>query len=461
MLHALKHSALALALGAALLSPLAHAAEATFDFGNSHTFLGFGTQVWLNNKNPGVTSQMLKDLNARFVRVSLNPKVPLKELREGMTVEEGLALIKKHDSAEQRERFTEFRDQMRALGITPHLIFWRVPEPWVKTQSKKVGSKSKANYAVPELIDDYARSIVAQLLYLKGLGIEPDGIELVNEPHGAWGTKFVPAQYAKLALSTRKALDEHGLKAIKIDGPGTGLRQFDHFIGGLKEANAEKALGYVSAHVYDTPEVLADRRDVSTASFMGQGKFGPIMITEFGVKQHSDEDDFFADDELQVTTPEFAVHAASSAVLLLGKGASGLIYWQIQDFAWQKKGKSHGMMSATGERRPVAHALQALFSKVPPGATVAQRPINLPSGVYGAALQSGKNSYVMLVNSTDQVQEVSAKLQGGSKACMSVSQVEAWSPAGKGDAAIRQAKADNCTLKATLGRQAVGTVILQ
>jgi hypothetical protein len=444
-----------------------------FDFAQAHDYLGFGTQVWLKGERGGggpakrakggdegddeAGWQLLKELNARFVRVSLIPKITFDQLRPGMSVEQYLDVLQRNDNPAQRERLAAFNQRLRAMNIQPVLIFWRMPEPWADKRSQKAGSKQQAHFAKPEHLGDYANLITAQMAWLQRQGVQAAAVELTNEPQGAWDTKYEREDYAALVQKTRAAMDANGLQAWPIAGPGTGIPNFDHYIGGVVNANAAKALGYVSAHVYLTPEVLAERASPGMASFLGRGKFGPILITEFGVKKHNEDDAEVAND-LDVATPAYALQAASTATMLLGHGAGGLIYWQLQDFSWNKK--PHGLLSEDGQRRPVALAMKALFGGVPAGAKAvgARNPrVDLPA----VALQAGGKSYVMLVNRSNQAQTVTARLQGA-QGCAAVARVDAYNTAGA-DArtAVRNASAQACTLKAELQPGTVATVALQ
>ena len=462
------------ACAAALLlhGALAQAAETTldFDFSQARDFLGFGTQVWLKGEKGGrdgkgaeragndeAAWQLLKELNARFVRVSLIPKITFDQLRPGMSVEQYLDILQRNDNPAQRQRLAAFNQRLRELDIQPVLIFWRMPEPWAEKRQQKAGSKQQAHFANPERIGDYANLITAQMAWLQRQGVQAAAVELTNEPQGAWDTKYEREDYAALVQKTRAAMDANGLKAWPIAGPGTGIPNFDHYIGGILGSPAAKSLGYVSAHVYLKPEVLADRATPGMASFLGRGKFGPILITEFGVKQHN-EDDAARDSDLGVTTPEYGLQAAATATMLLAEGAGGLIYWQLQDFSWNRK--QHGLLSESGERRPVAAALKALGGAVPAGAR-AVGPKAARAELPAVALQAGGKSYLMLVNRSAQAQSVTARL-AGAQGCGALVRVDAFNTAGAdARSAVRNASVQSCTVKAQLQPGTVATVVMQ
>lgn len=444
----------------ALLSGTAAAAdvESRFDFARSHSFLGFGAQVWVSSRDPEPGLQLLRDANARYVRVSLVPKFTLSQLKEGITVQEALRHLQASDSAEQRQRFTTFRDQLRKANLTMQLIFWRMPDPWVNAQNKRAGTRDKARFAKLEYIDEYVNVIVAQLLYLRELGIEPEAVELVNEPHGAWGTKFNPENYASLVVLARETMNRHGLQRIRIAGPGVNLRQFDAYIGALTARKAAGDLGYISAHVYEPLDALADARGTGVGSFLGRGRFGPIMITEYGNRKPSGGDDDADDGD--IASPAYAVVSAAKSVRLLAHGASGLLFWQLQEFNWNKR--SHGMISQAGVRHPVARAMVALFGAVPHDAR-AVGPTQAVPALHTVALQSADRSYLMVVNDGDRTLSWDARLSGGHAKCNKLLAVHAFQAQGGSapDGGLRQVSVDRCQLKAEIPAGTVATLVLE
>lgn len=469
----------------------AHAAETTldFDFAQAHDYLGFGTQVWLKGDRGGVEGAgpklgpkarakiaqgnaegdedavgmaLLKELNVRFVRVSLIPKVLFDDLRPGMSVEQLVALMDRNDNAAQRDRLAAFNKRMAELNVKPVLIFWRAPDVWAEKRSRKAGSRAQAHFAKTEMLGDYANFLTAQMVWLQRHGVQAAAVELTNEPQGAWDMKYEREQYAALLTKTRATMDKFGLTAWPIAGPGTGVQDFDHYIGGVVNASAVKSLGYASAHVYLSPDVLANPSSPGIASFVGRGKFGPVMITEFGVKKHNDDDDR-ADDDLDVASPGYGLQAASTAAILLGRGASALIYWQLQDYPWTRK--KHGMLSESGQRHPVAYAMKALFSSVPAGAK-AVGANRLNAELPAVALQANGKNYLMLVNRGAQAQTVTAKLQGAAKGCGAVAKVDAFNTGGAdARSAVRNtsAKADGaaCVVRAELQAGTVATLVVE
>ncbi len=448
-----------LPLGVAVRS--AHAAEAgiSFDFGNAHPFTGIGAQVWSNSPRPGEVATLLRDINARYVRVSLTPHIPEEELSTNMTVEQISALIDRADAPKQRENIADFRERMGKMGILPVLVVWRMPKPWTSMQNKKAGAHNKAVFADPQRIGDYANYIVAQMLYAQKLGIRAHAIELTNEPQGAWDTKFEPRDYAELVLKSRAAMDRYGLNQVRIAGPGTSLQNFDEYYSALRASGASRNIGYLSAHVYHLPAQLMDQGTPGVQSFLGKGGAGPIMITEFGMKQHiGDREANIEAGDLDVNTPEHGIASVSSSLILLGKGASSVIYWQVEDPEWTKK--FHGMISQSGQRRPVAHALQTAFSRVPNESTVTVAGQGAPQGVVTEAFSGDGKLAVVMVNESPEPRRITAKFNGLQRMPASVESAEMYVSGGSPKASLQGASLANGVLETTVPGRAVASIVM-
>ena len=182
------------------------------------------------------------------------------------------------------------------------------------------------------------------------------------------------------------------------------------------------------------------------------------MITEYGNRKPSGRGDGDLADDGDVASPAYALQTAAKSVLLLGHGASGLLFWQLQEFNWNKR--SHGMLSESGQRHPVAHAMAALFGPVPPGARVVG-PAQ-PSGLlHTVALQSAERSYLMVVNRSDAAQDWEARLAGGHRQCNRVAGVSAYPAAADGKPVLRDLSVQGCVLKARVPAGTVATVTLE
>src|SRR5689334_20488160 len=71
----------------------------SFDWSKAHPFNGFGAQVWphllSHSANAEAGLDLLKDLNAQFVRISMAGVVPTSKINDQMTVGQIASLIEK------------------------------------------------------------------------------------------------------------------------------------------------------------------------------------------------------------------------------------------------------------------------------------------------------------------------------------------------------------------------------
>jgi hypothetical protein len=444
-------------------APASCAADAavSFNFSSAHTFLGFGAQVWPSSKHPAESSQLLHDLNARFVRVGFTPALAFDQLRPGMSVDQMLEVIRRSDSDAQRQTVARLRDELKQLHIEPHLVFWHMPDVWMTAKAKRAGAKKQSHFADADHITDYANLITAGLLYLDKLDFKPVAVELTNEPQGAWSSKYQPEEYADLVVKARAAMDRAGLNQIKVDGPGAGVKNYANFAAALQAKGALRSLGYVTAHVYQSPAQIGNDATPGMADFLARGSVAPIVITEFGVKKHAGDNEDREDREegadLDVESPEYALAASTEALMLLGKGASALIYWQLEDFGWSKR--QHGMLNQAGQRRPVATAFQTLFGRVPPDSMTVGGS-GAPAGVTTEAFQAGGNVYLLMVNSTAQTQHVNARFNGLQRTVTALTSGQTYGGRGSAPATLSGVTVQGGTVSTDLGPGSVAAIAL-
>jgi hypothetical protein len=447
-----------LAAGLALLACSAHpqATERSLDFATGHAWAGLGTQVWLQQTQPEAV-QMLRDMNARYARIALLPnRLPVDRLQPGMTVAQIAPVLAAAIEPKHAQQVDAYRDLAARLSLRTHLVFWHMPEEWEDTRQQKAGSHPSAHFARDDRIGDWANLAVACMAWLRGRGIVLDAVELTNEPHGAWDTKFTPAQYADLVLKARVAMDAAGLEGVKIDGPGTGVRNFDEFREALEARHAMPALGYITAHAYQSAEQMADGSATGYAGFLGQGRFGPIVITEFGVKKHN-ADEAGAEGDLDLASPRYAVNAAAEALLLIGRGATSAFYWQLQDRESSKK--EHGLLDPAGRRRPVAAAVAALFGHLPPGGTAAAA-VGGPARVPVEGVLVDGQVHLLMANLTDVAQPIVVRLAGAGAPRQAVGGQAGYAAAGPPAAALTGAAMQGGVFRGTLAPRSVASVVL-
>lgn len=458
----LKHRP-ALAALAFTLAPVlgAHAAShsVTVDFAKPTVFNGVGAQIWAGTKRPVESDALLKDMNAKLVRVSFTPNAPYDQLVAGMSVAQMTAVIEKNDTPQQQQSFTDVANRMATLGVSIHQIIWAdMPVQWLYIDTTRgAGKQDQSRYALSEHIPDYANLITARLLYGKKLGIVTSGVELTNEPHGAWGIRYTPEQYAELVNTVRKRLDENGLQSVSIDGPGTGLRNWEDFRPALESSGAIKHLKTITAHVYQSPEELANPATPGVTEFMGKGAYGPITISEFGVKWDPNAVPGGPTDQ---GSPAAGVRAGVIALNLLRLGAQQMSFWQMETFTWAKT--DMGMIDLNGARRPSAFVMQTLFGKVPVGSTTVAgvgAPLDtLPVQAFRAP--DGK-IHVLVANATDEVQTVSVSFANVTRP-KRVLEGTVYNGTGLPVAGDRtQGKVSQGVFTGTLQPQSVASVILQ
>jgi len=428
-----------------------------FDLTRAHAFTGIGAQTWLNPAHPGEAAALLRDMHAQVLRLSVLPKMDAAALGPGpLSLAQARERLEAATTAEQRGRVAALRQLAEQQHLRLHLVFWAMPEHWAEARDRKAGKKKVAHLANMDRVPDYVNLITAELMMLRQAGLTVEAVELTNEPQGAWDTKYEPDQYAELVLQARRRFDEQGLQAVRIDGPGTGLRNFAEFERGLRAKGALGALGFMTAHVYQSPEQLARDETPGVAGFLGQGRIAPIMITEFGVKKHNDEDAELAAADTDVDSPSYGLQTAAESLQLLGKGAQSVIYWQLEDLNFTKK--KHGMLDAAGRRRPVAQAVQALFGGVAgQGRLVGAEggPALLPAT---AVLADGR-VWLLMANATGQAQSVNARVQGAG-ALRALGAHRAWAGGLSPEAALQGLSWRDGVLRATLAPGAVVSVEL-
>lgn len=453
---------LGLAVGAALCAatPAAPAAEGQslmVDFAAGHPWFGLGAQVWLQPPQPAA-ARMLHDMNARFARISLVPnQLPVDRLQPGMPVERILPLLDELAAGPHRERLAEYRDLAHQQQLRTHLVFWHPPEEWLDARAHKAASHGESHLARSDRLADWARLSTACMVWLERFGIPLDAVELTNEPQGAWDARFTPEQYAELVVDARREMDAAGLRHVRIEGPGTGVRNAGAYLAALQARHALPALGYVTAHAYQPVEQMADGTAPGYDDFLGHGAYGPIIVTEFGVKKHNGDDPQAAQD-LDLESPRYAVTAAAEGLVLLGRGASSAFYWQLQDRPSSKK--AHGLLDPAGRRRPVAEAIATLFGHVPAGGTLAAATGGSSRVPVEGVLVDGK-VHLLMANLTDAPQRVTVRFTGPLPPRHAVGGQDGFSEQGGPGRQLPDAGVQDGVFHGTLPPRAVASVLLQ
>ncbi len=330
----------------------------------SHTFLGFGAQIW--DFGPD-TVRVCNDLNVRYVRVSS----------------------------------TSAAVQASAAGLNVLLLRWSAPAEWLDGD----------NELMTQYVDDYAVLWANTVADLAAGGRAPDYIELSNEPDGDWNTYISPGNYNTLVKLTRAELDARGLFDVGIVGPGlTHLDWNNHnstWIGAL-DAQAVASLAAWGTHTWDDGSLCdggascihenwpdfgdsADARDPTL----------PKFITEFATKENTfhgvtyPQPDLFRDYSATNSMP-YAVRVYENALALLNHGAHVPFIWQATDQDWEQKG--WGLIDLAGNPKPVFYALQTWWPTVPVGASVIDVGDQSASLIYAGAFVKDDRLVIGLAN---------------------------------------------------------------
>ena len=427
--------------------------EMSVDFRAARAFFGVGAQVDLRYAHPDEELHLLRDIDAQFVRTSIVPAVR-DDLPAGQSVDRYYELVQ--GMAAQRADSVARLHGLLAVHIRPHLVFWHMPKAWEKVTPQKAGREKDSHFAIDERIPDYANLLAAEMLWITRQGIEPFAIELTNEPQGAWDAQNTPAQYAELVLATRRALDASHLQRIRIEGPGTGVRNGPEFLQALSDRDALGALAFISAHAYQTLEQIDDPRTPGYAEFMGHGQYGAILMTEYGIKRHNADEPELAAADLDVESAEYGFTAGVESIQLLGKGASALLYWELSDV--QDNPKKHGALDGAGHRRPVAAALQALFGRLP----ATTRTVAATGGSRDMPVQ-GFNAdgrvWLLMANRSDVAQHMTARIAGAS--VHEVAGVDGYANGAVSAKALSGGAVRGDTFSATLAPHALAAVALR
>jgi hypothetical protein len=423
------------------------------DFGAARDFLGIGAQLDLRYAHPEEELRLLRDLDAQFVRTSVVPAFR-DDLPTGLSVERYCELLEA--VAPQRAEAVARLRALIALHVRPHLVFWHMPKAWEKVTPQKAGREKDSHFAVDERIPDYAKLLAAELLWITRQGVEPFAIELTNEPQGAWDAQYTPEQYAGLVLATRRALDASHLQRIRIEGPGTGVRNWPEYLQALRSRDALGALAFISAHAYQTPEQIDDPSTPGYDEFMGRGRFGTILMTEYGIKRHNADEPELAAMDLDVESAQYGFTAGVESLQLLGKGASALIYWQLSDV--EDKPKKHGALDGAGHRRPVAAALQALFGHLP-AATRTAAGTGGSTDVPVQGFSADGRVWLLMANRSDVAQRVEARIAGAS--VHEVTGVDGYANGGLSSKAMSDAAVRGDAFSGILAPHALAAVALR
>lgn len=386
-----------------------YAAELRFDDDCiSHSFEGLGAQVWSGDIS---VQPLLATLRIQYIRMEVGPNwagISQDPPTDGLRSSFDQYVSTYYGSSRLTNMISSFT-MLNQLDISAVLNQFHYPSAW-RTAS---GALRTENH------QDVALLWGAQLVYLKSQGIEPDYIELFNEPEGTWNCKVPPDQYNDVLKRVRLELDDRGLAAVQIVGPG--LAYLDHDSGGTLwvealDETAIASLGAFSTHAWDEsfdqgcgPDLLRQKWEPFRAAVLAKDPAfqRPVFVTEYMTGNHlfhgisypspSSNYAFSASDTLP-----FAVRVFEHTLSLLNGGASVPVLWEAADQSWSDSGWGLQRRASDGSpKRPTYHALKIFTDMVPPGSDVLAAPQQDSNDIYCALFRYDDGFVLAAVNGTD------------------------------------------------------------
>src|SRR5260221_2876776 len=433
----------------------------TFHFKAAHQFSGFGVQVWPRTDHRAERDALIRYLNVRWVRFSITPEIREDQLKDNMSVSEILNVITGHEDQQQAEMMQQFQQEIGALKVVSQLVFWQMPPPWCVSVH---GSDGRERIHVePGHIQDFSNWIVAHLLYIKRFWIASAAVELINEPDGASNTNYTSEEYDSLLCSVKANFEDHGIKA-GIEGPGvsTGFTT-GAYLQELERTGHISILQELSWHDYDTTKRPEPAGFAGVPlNLLSQVHGLPIVVTEFisesprWSRAPYDSGPEARSENNAANSADFGVSVAGEALKLIADGASQGSFWQAEDPSWTNG--SFGLLDETGQRKPVASALQS-FLPLLPNDVRAAGPVQSLFGFAGAAFQTSKTVIVALANLTSTTRNLQVDFDGAPAG--RISSIRGFDASGPiNDKASHQAKYSGGVLYVELTPRTVLTVVI-
>ena len=331
---------------------------------SSHSFLGFGTQIWDTSND---TRRVCDELNIRYTRLS-----------------------------------TENTAAYAAgAGMNVMFIRWMAPVEWM----------DENNALLPQFVDDYAALWADTVAGLAANGLTPPYIELSNEPDGNWNTYISPENYNALVKLTRVELDTRGLTDVGIVGPSLSNLDWQGgnaaWIAALDE-QAVDSLAAWGSHMWDDGSLCSggatcveNNWEAFGGSAIARDAALPRFVSEFATKENTfhgvtyPHPDSYRDYNA-TNTMAYAARVYENALALLNSGAHVPFIWQAVDVSWETKG--WGLIDLAGSPKPVFYAMRTLCPAIPPGASVVELGDQSGGLVYGGAFVDDDRLVIGLAN---------------------------------------------------------------
>jgi len=393
--------------------------DPVFDLSNiSHTFLGFGAQIWGHGSDAtypnleAIRQQALSELNIKYVRIDNTAALAPMQRTKAMT---------------------------DALGIKWISMIWAAPGAYTSG-----GMLSD--------IPGFATWWTNHVLYYESNGIPIEYIELMNEPDsgGSWSTGITYSDYNLLVKDLRPKLDTAGLQSTGIVGPGpAGLWAYPGYSNAL-DATGISSVSAWSTHLWDnvnnsgpSVENTVETQFVNYA--LGDNANYIRIVSEYATyiqnvdgywyphadRYHIDQagnDTLYYDEARtfpyysQTNSMPFAVKVYENTLSILNGGANVPMVWQAIDepvevqptnFNKDDKHKSWGLLDLWGNPKPVYGALKTLYPEIPVGANVLVPPDQTANDLYTAAFTKDNKVIVAIANTTSTSQSNTIYLTNG------------------------------------------------
>jgi hypothetical protein len=144
----------------------------------------------------------------------------------------------------------------------------------------------------------------------------------------------------------------------------------------------------------------------------------PVWYTEYATRQirfhgirypHPDTE---SDNYCASFTMPYAARVYENTLAILNQGANVPFYWSSQD--WSGSKKQWGYIGPQGEKKPVYHALRALYGNIKPGSRTVVPPrdmwrASVYSGVY--INEAGRTIIVGMANTADSPRKAVIRLK--------------------------------------------------
>jgi hypothetical protein len=381
--------------------------DVIFDACNvSHTFTGFGAQIWEGDTR--ITS-MFSTLHMKYARMkfggSWTPPT-------GGTQAQMDAYVASQYDGDSSIRNT-YNNIINPLGIKVIANQFEGPAAWLGT-----GNRLKsANFS------DMARMWGSIAYYMQNHSMPITYIEMFKEPEGNWNIYVPGADYNTVVNLLRQELDSRGLTTVQICGPGLAyLYNAPSWVNAL-DSSGVASLGAWSTHAWDEgwkdtaalpsfldgyymtyfdPYVLA--KDPSRSK--------PVIITEYATGVKTFNGVTFTESTV-ADSNQFAERSYENTLTLLNDGVNILSYWQASDHDWMSSGM-YGLMRRQGlgsTLRPVYYAMSTLMPLVPAGASVLTKTWN-DSQISAAGFLADDTFVAAFANSTASTVTKTIKVTG-------------------------------------------------